>query len=132
MPLGPWRKKNKPTKEHLVENEELSGGQAGAGTLSKSAMNRAGLPPPPANLRPKLVFHTQLAHGSPTGRIEGFANVKELYARIAEAFKINPPEVSKLLFWAARDETGSHNYLLRLCAMLDISILILYLKFLIK
>lgn len=95
MPLGPWRKKNKPTKEHLVDNEELSGGQAGAGTASKSAMNRAGLPPPPANLRPKLVFHTQLAHGSPTGRIEGFTNVKELYDRIAEAFKINSPEVSK-------------------------------------
>lgn len=128
MPLGPWRKKNKPTKEHLVENEELSGGQAGAGTLSKSAMNRAGLPPPPANLRPKLVFHTQLAHGSPTGRIEGFANVKELYTRIAEAFKINPPEVSKLLVCAARDETGSLNYVLRICTILDISILTLYVK----
>lgn len=100
MPLGPWRKKNKPTKEHLVDNEELSGGHAGAGTLDKSAPNRAGLPPPPANLRPKLVFHTQLAHGSPTGRIEGFTNVKELYAKIAEAFKINPPEVSYLLLQA--------------------------------
>uniref|UniRef100_H3CKV4 GIPC PDZ domain containing family, member 2 n=2 Tax=Tetraodon nigroviridis TaxID=99883 RepID=H3CKV4_TETNG len=93
MPLGPWRKKNKPTKEHLVDNEELSGGHAGAGTLSKSATNRAGLPPLPVNQRPKLVFHTQLAHGSPTGRIEGFTNVKELYAKIAEAFKISPPEI---------------------------------------
>lgn len=114
MPLGPWRKKNKPTKEHLVENEELSGGQAGVGTGSKSAMNSAGLPPPPANLRPKLVFHTQLAHGSPTGRIEGFTNVKELYDRIAEAFKINSPEVSKKLFCAARDEKVGHNRGLRL------------------
>lgn len=94
MPLGPWKKKNKPTKEHLVDNEELSGGHAGAGTLSKSATNRTGLPPPPANQRPKLVFHTQLAHGSPTGRIEGFTNVKELYAKIAEAFKISSSEVS--------------------------------------
>lgn len=93
MPLGPWRKKNKPTKEHLVENEEVSGGHAGAGIHSKAAVNGAGLPPPPANLRPKLVFHTQLAHGSPTGRIEGFSNVKELYAKIAEVFNINPPEV---------------------------------------
>lgn len=90
MPLGPWRKKNKPTKEHLVDNEEVN---AGAGTMSKAAVNGAGLPPPPANLRPKLVFHTQLAHGSPTGRIEGFTNVKELYAKIAEAFNISPPEV---------------------------------------
>lgn len=93
MPLGPWRKKNKSTKEHLVENEEVSGGHAGAGNLAKSAVNGAGLPPPPANLRPKLVFHTQLAHGSPTGRIEGFTNVKELYSKIAEAFNISPPEV---------------------------------------
>lgn len=93
MPLGPWRKKNKSTKEHLVENEEVHGGHAGAGSPSKSAVNGAGLPPPPANLRPKLVFHTQLAHGSPTGRIEGFSNVKELYAKIAEVFNISPPEV---------------------------------------
>eukprot|EP00064_Thunnus_orientalis_P017802 superscaffoldBa00003882_g17888 len=93
MPLGPWRKKNKSTKEQLVDNEEVSGGQAGAGSLGKSAVNGAGLPPPPANLRPKLVFHTQLAHGSPTGRIEGFGNVKELYAKIAEAFNISAPEI---------------------------------------
>ncbi|MEQ2195456.1 hypothetical protein XENOCAPTIV_013178 [Xenoophorus captivus] len=92
MPYGPWKKKNKATKEHLVENEEVSGGHAGAGSLGKSAVNGAGLPPPPASQRPKLVFHTQLAHGSPTGRIEGFANVKELYAKIAEAFNISPPE----------------------------------------
>lgn len=76
-----------------MENEEVSGGHAGAGSLAKSAVNGAGLPPPPANLRPKLVFHTQLAHGSPTGRIEGFSNVKELYGKIAEAFNISPPEV---------------------------------------
>uniref|UniRef100_A0A3P8X5L6 GIPC PDZ domain containing family, member 2 n=1 Tax=Cynoglossus semilaevis TaxID=244447 RepID=A0A3P8X5L6_CYNSE len=92
MPLGPWRKKNKSTKEHLVDNEEVSGGHAGAGSAGKSAVNGAGLPPPPTDLRPKLVFHTQLAHGSPTGRIEGFTNVKELYGKIAEAFNISPPE----------------------------------------
>ena len=54
-------------------------------------------PPPPAGpppcTRPRLVFHTQLAHGSPTGRIHGFTNVKELYAKIAEAFIISPSEV---------------------------------------
>lgn len=96
MPLGPWRKKKQSTKEHLVDNEEVSGGgggHAGAGSPGKATMNGAGLPPPPANLRPKLVFHTQLAHGSPTGRIEGFSNVKELYGKIAEAFNISAPEV---------------------------------------
>lgn len=55
-------------------------------------------PPGPAaprasRARPRLVFHTQLAHGSPTGRIEGFTNVKELYAKIAEVFDISPTEV---------------------------------------
>ncbi|KFV62389.1 PDZ domain-containing protein GIPC3, partial [Dryobates pubescens] len=38
-------------------------------------------------------FHTQLAHGSPTGRIEGFTNVKELYTKIAEVFDISPTEI---------------------------------------
>ncbi|KAG1946244.1 PDZ domain-containing protein GIPC3 [Pimephales promelas] len=43
--------------------------------------------------RPKLVFHTQLAHGSPTGRIHGFTNVRELYAKIAEVFNISASEI---------------------------------------
>ena len=65
-----------------------------------------GTPEPPAaegipaprtpRARPRLVFHTQLAHGSPTGRIEGFTNVKELYAKIAEVFGISPTEVRGL------------------------------------
>lgn len=50
-------------------------------------------PGPPEYPRPKLIFHTQLAHGSPTGRIHGFTNVKELYAKIAEVFNISPSEV---------------------------------------
>ncbi|XP_074834157.1 PDZ domain-containing protein GIPC3 [Carettochelys insculpta] len=48
---------------------------------------------PPPRVRPRLVFHTQLAHGSPTGRIEGFTNVRELYAKIAEVFEISPTEI---------------------------------------
>lgn len=47
--------------------------------------------------RPKLVFHTQLAHGSPTGRIHGFTNVRELYAKIAEVFNISASEVPRVL-----------------------------------
>ncbi|NXS62770.1 GIPC3 protein, partial [Brachypteracias leptosomus] len=49
--------------------------------------------PRPPRARPRLVFHTQLAHGSPTGCIEGFTNVKELYAKIAEVFDISPTEI---------------------------------------
>nr|XP_044990654.1 PDZ domain-containing protein GIPC3 [Jaculus jaculus] len=50
-------------------------------------------PPAEPRARPRLVFRTQLAHGSPTGRIEGFTNVRELYAKIAEAFGIAPTEI---------------------------------------
>ncbi|XP_061593178.1 PDZ domain-containing protein GIPC3 isoform X2 [Cololabis saira] len=50
-------------------------------------------PGPPEYLRPRLIFHTQLAHGSPTGRIHGFTNVKELYTKIAEVFDISPSEI---------------------------------------
>lgn len=53
--------------------------------------------PHPHRVRPRLVFHTQLAHGSPTGKIEGFTNVKELYAKIAEVFDISPTEVRREL-----------------------------------
>ncbi|XP_025717268.1 PDZ domain-containing protein GIPC3 isoform X2 [Callorhinus ursinus] len=49
-------------------------------------------PPAAPRARPRLVFRTQLAHGSPTGKIEGFTNVRELYAKIAEAFGIAPTE----------------------------------------
>ncbi|XP_024247941.2 PDZ domain-containing protein GIPC1 [Oncorhynchus tshawytscha] len=92
MPLGLRRKKNKSRESsNLVENEEVGGHATGSSV--KSTANGAGLPPPPANLRPKLVFHTQLAHGSPTGRIEGFTNVKELYGKIADTFNLSPPEI---------------------------------------
>uniref|UniRef100_A0A3Q2Z7I4 GIPC1-3 GH1 domain-containing protein n=1 Tax=Hippocampus comes TaxID=109280 RepID=A0A3Q2Z7I4_HIPCM len=67
MPLGLGRRKK---ASPLVENEEAEPIQ-GAGS--------EGLPPPPSSMRPRLIFHTQLAHGSPTGRIEGFSNVRELY-----------------------------------------------------
>lgn len=50
-------------------------------------------PPAAPRARPRLVFRTQLAHGSPTGKIEGFTNVRELYAKIAEAFGIAPTEI---------------------------------------
>lgn len=91
MPLGLRKKKNKLRESsNLVEDED--GGLA-AGSAATSAVRRTGLPPPPANLRTKLVFHAQLAHGSPTGRIEGFSDVEELYAKIAAACNVNPSEI---------------------------------------
>jgi len=52
--------------------------------------------PLPDNLqvsRPKLVFHCQQAHGSPTGVISEFTNVKELYQKIAECYDISSHQV---------------------------------------
>lgn len=46
-----------------------------------------------AQTKPKLIFHCQQAHGSPTASISGFSNVKELYGAIAEAFQMEPTEV---------------------------------------
>ncbi|XP_066598567.1 PDZ domain-containing protein GIPC3 isoform X2 [Prorops nasuta] len=44
-------------------------------------------------VRPPLVFHCQLAHGSPTGLISGFSNVRELYQKIAECYDLPPEEI---------------------------------------
>ncbi|XP_076180429.1 PDZ domain-containing protein GIPC-like protein kermit [Ptiloglossa arizonensis] len=43
--------------------------------------------------RPPLVFHCQLAHGSPTGLISGFSNVRELYQKIAECYDLPVDEI---------------------------------------
>uniref|UniRef100_A0A8C9TB27 GIPC PDZ domain containing family, member 3 n=1 Tax=Scleropages formosus TaxID=113540 RepID=A0A8C9TB27_SCLFO len=67
--------------------------EAAQGTVPSAPPLPPSPPPPPPCSRPKLVFHTQLAHGSPTARIHGFTNVKELYAKIAEAFGISPSEI---------------------------------------
>ncbi|TTA69410.1 PDZ domain-containing protein GIPC1 [Bagarius yarrelli] len=114
MPLGLGRERRKKEKKEeaspLVENEEEEekpsepirsapdsmwtdpdGGRLG---MAEGVTQEGLFPPPPTNLRPRLIFHTQLAHnGSPTGRIEGFGNVRELYAKIGEAFGIPPGEV---------------------------------------
>ncbi len=47
------------------------------------------------NEAPKLVFHCQLAHGSPTGLISGFSNVRELYQKIADCFEIPVTTVNR-------------------------------------
>ncbi|KAM6167752.1 PDZ domain-containing protein GIPC2 [Erethizon dorsatum] len=63
----------------------------------KEAARLVGAEPPPAPPAPApappLVFHAQLAHGSATGRVQGFASVAELYAQIAAAFDLQPSEI---------------------------------------
>ena len=41
-----------------------------------------------------MVFHVQLAHGSPTRQVRDFTNVKQLYESIAKAFGIATSDVS--------------------------------------
>lgn len=41
----------------------------------------------------QLSFNCQLAHGSPTSKINNFSNVKELYSRIADALNISINEI---------------------------------------
>ncbi|KAB0403878.1 hypothetical protein E2I00_010712 [Balaenoptera physalus] len=81
MPLGLRRKKKFTTKEtsRLVEGEQTN---AAGGSLPR--------PPAPTC---RLVFHTQLAHGSATGRVENFSSIRELYAKIAGVFEISPSEI---------------------------------------
>ncbi|NXF23786.1 GIPC3 protein, partial [Rhodinocichla rosea] len=69
------------------------------GPMENGVGQEGGAPEPPGPAaprapggRPRLVFHTQLAHGGGTGRIEGFTNVKEGGAKIAEVFNISPTE----------------------------------------
>ncbi|XP_043576671.1 PDZ domain-containing protein GIPC3 isoform X2 [Chiloscyllium plagiosum] len=105
MLCGSRRKCKKATK--LEENRPMENGVTDENQKSpmvqgqKQGTADSGLPPAPAppppppapRIRPRLIFHTQLAHGSPTGRIEGFTNVKELYTKIAEVFEISPAEI---------------------------------------
>ncbi|XP_075168986.1 PDZ domain-containing protein GIPC3-like isoform X5 [Haematobia irritans] len=58
----------------------------GNGALQKSA-NESNV------TKPQLIFHCQLAHGSPTGLITGFASVRELYKKIAECYDIPAEEI---------------------------------------
>jgi len=50
-----------------------------------------GAPAPPPDF--DMVFHCQLAHGSPTRQIRDFTNVKQLYESIAKAFGIPTDEI---------------------------------------
>uniref|UniRef100_A0A8W7P5M3 GIPC1-3 GH1 domain-containing protein n=1 Tax=Anopheles coluzzii TaxID=1518534 RepID=A0A8W7P5M3_ANOCL len=60
-----------------IHHDSMSNGGHGESTVTK----------------PQLVFNCQLAHGSPTGFITGFASVKELYQKIAECYDFPMDEI---------------------------------------
>lgn len=76
-------KKNRPKPAPIANN----------GPSENYENNNIGKNQEPSVVRPQLVFHCQLAHGSPTGLISGFANVRELYQKIAEYFEFPAGEV---------------------------------------
>lgn len=98
-------KKNK-SKDNLVEYSQNSTGNDGPrpaegnntpdtnGTTQQQQPAVQKNDPPAQPPRPKLVFHCQQAHGSPTGIISGFTNVKELYQKIADCYDLPVSEVS--------------------------------------
>ncbi|CRL07125.1 CLUMA_CG020121, isoform B [Clunio marinus] len=51
------------------------------------------VPSPIKPSAPSLVFHCQLANGSPTGLITGFSSVRELYQKIAECYDFSVDEI---------------------------------------
>ncbi|XP_041359702.1 PDZ domain-containing protein GIPC1-like [Gigantopelta aegis] len=98
MPI--FGRKNK-SKENLAENQgkattnnDLSSRPNEAPeTNGGGKVSRGGPEPPAQPAKPKLVFHCQQAHGSPTGIISGFTNVKELYQKIADCYDLPVGEI---------------------------------------
>ena len=96
MPIFGGQKKQ-PIERRRLNNMGVEGEKPATPPLPPPP----GLEPPPRRVPPQsvfpsrheLVFHCQLAHGSPTREIKDFSNVKELYAKIAEVFGISPSEV---------------------------------------
>lgn len=79
----------------LPHPNDSTGNEANGGSKVTRASAADQQLPPAQPPRPKLVFHCQQAHGSPTGIISGFTNVKELYQKIADCYDI---QVSEILF----------------------------------
>lgn len=97
MPLF-TKKPPKTTSPTQFDNNNLKNATTNGTILPTTAPIEKKLPLPPqiepAIMKPQLVFHCQLAHGSPTGLITGFSSVKELYQKIAECYDFSVDEVS--------------------------------------
>lgn len=118
-----FRKSKHPSNENFENAKQSSGGDVTrpndttatsptmAETNGGSKVNRITEPPAPAQpVRPRLVFHCQQAHGSPTGIITGFTNVKELYQKIADCYDMPVEEVRVLSIDSNDAITTLHMY----------------------
>lgn len=88
----PLFNKKTPTK---ASSPTLANGTASNGheIMTQQQSQTNSMKQPPA-VPPQLVFHCQLANGSPTALIFGFSSVKELYQKIAECYDISVDEVN--------------------------------------
>ncbi|XP_037046902.1 PDZ domain-containing protein GIPC3 [Bradysia coprophila] len=97
MPI--FNKKPKQSPTTVQQQYDNNNSKAGVLSSSSSPMNsverRVPQPQPTESnvSKPQLVFHCQLAHGSPTGLISGFSSVKELYQKIAECYDFSVDEI---------------------------------------
>lgn len=96
------KEKNSPGPSLIDSNQSPAAAAVPASVvnadLSSSNTTMASTPAAELNgavpqLKPKLVFHCQQAQGSPTGMISNFANVKELYQKIADCYDLEPNQV---------------------------------------
>ena len=85
MPM-PWGKGKRDKQAGQTEAGDMANAN-GSATTGATGSEPASRP------RPKLVFHCQQAHGSPTGVISGFTNVKELYQKVAECYDMDASQV---------------------------------------
>jgi hypothetical protein len=117
MPIFPPKRKSQNKKDEPVNGIIPSTSETTTTSSSSANTNSSGAPPSsrPASFsssssrrstasssngdtrgeQPKLIFHCQLAHGSPTGLIAGFSNVRELYQKIADCFEIPVSTVNR-------------------------------------
>jgi len=82
------------TKQSKDKSKDVKGKEKHSGSNGPSPSTTTAHHADPPVSKPKLVFHCQQAHGSPTGVISEFTNVKELYQKIAECYDISPNQVN--------------------------------------
>jgi len=101
-----WRGKLKDKAKDAKDSKSKDKNPGSNGPSSTTTQ-----PANPPVSKPKLVFHCQQAHGSPTGVISEFTNVKELYQKIAECYDILPSQVKTVgsCIWTLTFHLALHN-----------------------
>lgn len=91
MPLFGKSKKDKTLEKGAID--ENSHEAPTNGSVGNADAGNDKPPDQEVHKKPKLSFHCQQAHGSPTGVISGFTNVKELYLKIAQSYNIQSTDI---------------------------------------